>query len=97
MSRLFIYDTSNFIDFPIGGQLTSKADFLPACYNGRKRFGEYGQFPSAEICKRAVKVQEIVENSKKGLQLCTFAGSIRNREAFLPCGTMRYFFPWQLF
>ncbi len=28
MSRLFIYDTSNFIDFPIGGQLTSIGNFL---------------------------------------------------------------------
>lgn len=28
MSRLIIYDTSNFIDFPIGGQLTSIGNFL---------------------------------------------------------------------
>jgi len=28
VSRLFIYDTSNFIDFPIGGQLTSIGNFL---------------------------------------------------------------------
>lgn len=28
MSRLLIYDTSNFIDFPIGGQLTSIGNFL---------------------------------------------------------------------
>lgn len=28
MSRLFIYDTSNFIDFPIGGQLTSIGNYL---------------------------------------------------------------------
>ena len=28
MSRLFIYDTSNFIDFPNGGQLTSIGNFL---------------------------------------------------------------------
>ena len=28
MSRLVIYDTSNFIDFPIGGQLTSIGNFL---------------------------------------------------------------------
>lgn len=28
MSRLFIYDTTNFIDFPIGGQLTSIGNFL---------------------------------------------------------------------
>ena len=28
MSRLFIYDTSNFIDCPIGGQLTSIGNFL---------------------------------------------------------------------
>ena len=28
MSRLLIYDTSNFVDFPIGGQLTSIGNFL---------------------------------------------------------------------
>lgn len=28
MSRLFIYDNSNFIDFPIGGQVTSIGNFL---------------------------------------------------------------------
>lgn len=28
MSRLLIYDTSNFVDFPIGGQLTSIRNFL---------------------------------------------------------------------
>lgn len=28
MGRLFIYDTTNFIDFPIGGQLTSISNFL---------------------------------------------------------------------
>lgn len=27
-NRLFIYDTSNFIDFPIGGQLTSIGNFI---------------------------------------------------------------------
>ena len=28
MGRLFIYDNSNFIDFPIGGQVTSIGNFL---------------------------------------------------------------------
>ena len=28
MSRLLIYDTSDFVDFPIGGQLTSIRNFL---------------------------------------------------------------------
>ena len=28
MSRLLIYDNSNFIDFPIGGQVTSIGNFL---------------------------------------------------------------------
>lgn len=41
MSRLLIYDTSNFIDFPIGGQLTSIGNFLRfLCEEHTERIGD---------------------------------------------------------
>lgn len=39
MYDLILYDTSNFVDFPIGGQLTSVRNFLKYIANEQRTFG----------------------------------------------------------
>ena len=73
MSRLFIYDTSNFIDFPIGGQLTSIGNFLRFICEEQ---GEIGKIKKINLYGRQISFLPVTTAEK---DLGNTASSLRLR------------------